>query len=61
MMGGVPAGGFGSPMYCPQYFAAMNQKTTVNNPQTAAEVKNAFGLGKNDLNICFAFVGAGSY
>ena len=55
MIGGVPSAGFGSPMNCPQSFAAKNHSRTQNSDQTAADVKNTFGLGKNDLNISFAF------
>ena len=51
IMGGVFGGGFGMLRCAPKSRAKKNQNNTAKMVQSAAEMKNGFGLGKNDLNM----------
>ena len=51
MIGGASAAGLGKPKYAPKSLKKKNHAKTAINPHTAAEVKNARGEGKNDVNM----------
>ena len=51
MTGGASAAGLGNPKYEPKSLKKKNQAKTAINPHTAADVKNARGDGKKDMNM----------
>ena len=51
MIGAAPAAGLGNPKYAPKSLKKKNQAKTAINPHRAADVKNARGDGKKDVNM----------
>ena len=50
MMGGASGAAGGKPKWAPRPSPTKNQKRTAASAQSTAEVKNSFGLGKNETN-----------
>ena len=51
MIGAAPAAGLGNPKYAPKSLKKKNQAKTETSPHKAADVKNARGEGKKDVNM----------
>ena len=51
MIGAAPSAGLGNPKFSPKDLKKKNQAKTAIKPHTAADVKNARGFGKKDVNI----------
>ncbi len=49
--GAASAAGLGNPKYAPKSLKKKNQAKTAINPHTQADVKNARGEGKKDVNM----------
>ena len=56
MIGGASGAESGKPIADPQFLAERFQSKIPNNDQSAADMKNGFGFGKNDLNIGLVFL-----